>query len=107
MDSAQKLLGAAYEELGFAEGSLMEATRSAREVNAADWITKGDWLALADSIGAERVFFVEENPVIVFAESKDQDSTWAKAFNQSWCMARPQLLFLASPGELAVYDLTQ
>jgi len=107
MDSARKLLSAAYEELGFAQGSLLEATGTAREASAADWIAKGDWLALANSIGAERVFFVEENPVVIFAELKDQDGAWAKAFNESWCMARPQLLFLASPGELAVYDLTR
>ena len=107
MDSARKLLSAAYEELGFAQGSLLEATGEAREASATDWITKGDWLALADSIGAERVFFVEENPVVVFAELRDEDGAWARAFNESWCMARPQLLFLASPGELAVYDLTR
>ena len=73
MDSARKLLSAAYEELGFAQGSLLKATGVARQASAADWTSKGDWLALADSIGVERVFFVEENPVVVFAELKDQD----------------------------------
>src|SRR5262249_1500604 len=41
-------------------------------------------------------------------ESKvvDVDAVRRK-FNEVWCMARPALLFLARPGELAVYDLNK
>ena len=28
-------------------------------------------------------------------------------YERIWCMARPQLLFLATPGELSAFDLTK
>ena len=57
-------------------------------------------------MGAERLFFVEQNPVVVFARLDDESDDVLRAFyNRIWCMARPQLLFLARPGELAIYDL--
>ena len=70
---------------------------------AENWINKGEWLALAKNVGAEKVFFVDNNPVIVFARA-DANKQREK-FQQIWNMARPPLLFIASPGELAVYNL--
>src|SRR6185437_14247645 len=32
---------------------------------------------------------------------------WFRWFNSVWCMARPQILFLARPGELSVFNLTR
>lgn len=72
------------------------------------WIEKGDWQTLAEEVRADRIFFVEREPVIVFAElSTSDDESFRHFYNQVWCMARPQLLFVARPGELAVYDLTK
>lgn len=109
MDSSRSLLDAVYTYLGYAEGEgLRAATSHPRSLSAADWIEKGDWLALAEKVGAEKVFFVNEYPVIVFAEQdSSDDSAWLNHFNSVWCMARPQLLFLARDGELAVLDLTK
>jgi len=104
-DPAQGLLEAAYRELGYAEGALLNATDSPEGVAPDDWINKGEWLSLAKRVGAEKVFFVDDNPVIVFADSApDQQRI---RFQEIWNMARPPLLFLASPGDLAVYDLTR
>lgn len=107
-DSSRELLDAAYAHLGFAEGDLLAAAGHPANNNAKDWVEKGDWLALADRVGAERVFFVDNYPVIVFAEQTSPDqSEWLQWFNSVWCMARPQLLFLARDGELVVFNLTK
>lgn len=109
-DNPQDLLEAAYSELGYDQGDLWDTrdTSSSRvlEIEADKWIEKGDWLALAQKVKAERLFFVDNNPVIVFAHSDSEDAeTLRIIYNRIWCMSRPRLLFLAKPGELAVYDL--
>jgi hypothetical protein len=103
-DSAQRLLDAAYRELGY-DGTLLDATDSPQGLGASDWINKGEWLSLAKKVGAEKLFFIDDNPVIVFAHSGPNEQRLR--FQKVWNMARPPLLFLASPGDLAVYDLTQ
>lgn len=106
-DSSRDLLDAAYAQLGYDKGSLYSATSTPDAANANEWVDKGDWLALAEKVGAEKVFFVNDYPVAVFAEQKSDDpSAWVHHFNSVWCMARPQLLFLAREGELAVLNLT-
>lgn len=102
------LLQAAYDELGFAEGALLSVSERPAGVAADIWIEKGDWLALAREVGAEKVFFVGQYPVVVFARVTSSDrETLRHLYNRIWCMARPQLLFLAYPGELGVYDLAR
>jgi len=103
-ESAQKLLQAAYKELGYVDGMLFDATDSSRGIEPEEWINKGEWLCLAKKVNAEKIFFVEHNPVIVFAQCASNKEQFR--FQEIWNMARPPLLFLASPGELGVYDLT-
>ena len=104
--SSKILLEAALTDLGFSEGELLLAGGEATDTIRDEWLEKGDWLALAKSVGAERVFFVDQYPVVVFARLDDPSENVLRAFyNRIWCMARPQLLFLARPGELAIYDL--
>lgn len=103
MDSPQQLLAAAYKDLGYVEGGLLDAADSPSGFTSEDWINKGEWLALAKDIEAEKVFFVDNNPVIVFATADSNKQQ--ERFRKIWNMARPPLLFLASPGELAVYNL--
>ncbi len=104
----EALLKAAYEQLGFAAGSLLPASKLPAKDTEHDWLDKGDWLALAEDVGAEKVFFVGQNPVAVFARATDGGAdALRRLYNRIWCMARPQLLFLARPGELAVYDLAK
>ncbi len=54
-----------------------------------------------------QIFFVQNNPVAVFAECGSGPREKVNAFNHAWCLGQPRLLFLASPGEIAVYDLAQ
>jgi len=101
------LLAAAYKDLHLNEGQLLPATDSPLNVSCEDWINNGEWLSLAHAVGAKRIFFVKDNPVIVFAQDPSTNpDNHRQLFQKIWNMARPPLLFLATPGELAVYDLT-
>jgi hypothetical protein len=103
-----KPLNILYDKLDFKNGSLYSATDTPSTCRKrTDWLEKGEWLTAAKRVGAEKIFFVENNPVAVFAECGANPSEKVKAFNQAWCLARPRLLFLASPGEITVYDLAQ
>lgn len=106
-DSAQALLEAAYSDLDFKGGDLLQAIDAPRELNPDAWIGRGGWLALAQKVDADRVFFVEGNPVIVFVKDEPGTADLRQLFNRAWCMARPPLLFVAQPGMLSVFDLTQ
>ena len=103
-----KSLEILYKELDFASGDLLTAADNPSLCpKQRDWLEKGEWLAAAKRAGVEKVFFVENNPVAVFAECGIDIAEKVKAFNRVWCLARPRLLFLASPGEITVYDLAQ
>lgn len=108
---ATTLIETAYESLGYSEAegiSLFDAQNRPGELSQNAWVDKGDWLALAHEVGANKIFFVENNPVAVFArlDTGDEDIL-RKFYNRVWSMARPRFLFLAKPGELAVYDLAK
>ncbi len=97
-----------YDQLDFKSGNLYTATDNPlSDQKGIDWLEKGEWLSAAKRVGAEKIFFVENNPVAVFAECETTLAEKVKAFNKAWCLARPRLLFLASPGEITVYDLAQ
>ncbi|MCF7809596.1 SAM-dependent methyltransferase [bacterium] len=107
IDTADLLLQSAYKDLGFEDGVLLEATEKPTSSSESAWVDKGDWLTLAKTIDAEKIFFVENNPVIIFAKREETGSAvWREVFNLAWCMARPPILFLAQPGLLSVLDLT-
>ncbi len=107
LDSAADLLDAAYSDLDFKSGDLLQATDAPGDLDRSDWVTRGGWLSLARKLDADRVFFVEDNPVIVFVKDEPAKADLRRLFNRAWCMARPPLLFVAQPGKLSVFDLTQ
>lgn len=97
-----------YDQLDFKSGGLYTATdKPLSGQNGMDWLEKGEWLSAAKRVGAEKIFFVENNPVAVFTECETALEEKIKTFNKAWCLSRPRLLFLASPGEITVYDLAQ
>lgn len=104
---SESFLTAVYEKLDLKSGSLLSALHLFDDDEAKKaWLDKGDWIELAHKIGAEKVFFVKDEPVIIFrqcTENEDLKNIVLKA----WCMSRPQRLFLALPTELRVYDLTR
>lgn len=97
-----------YEELDYKSGELFPVTDDPSHcLNSTDWLDKGEWLSAAKRAGIDKVFFVQNNPVVVFAECKAGLEEKIKTFNRAWCLAHPRLLFLSSPGEITVYDLAQ
>jgi type I restriction-modification system DNA methylase subunit len=105
--TTRKFLDTVYTQLEFERGVLLPAQERPKK-KAKDWLEKGDWQTLAAQVGAEKIFFVGQNPVIVFARLENHgEQTFRELYRRIWSMARPQFLFLARPGELAVYDLTQ
>jgi len=106
--SAADLLHAAYQQLEFDQGSLLPAAVAPQEDTIEVWVDRGDWQQLAAQVGAERIFFVDQDPVVVFAKSVNgAQGAVRKLYERIWCMARPQILFLATPGELSAFDLTK
>ncbi|MEZ5399204.1 MAG: N-6 DNA methylase [Bryobacteraceae bacterium] len=108
LDSPADFLAAVYAQLAFDRGALLIAARIPQTGARAEWLEKGDWQYLAAEVGAERIFFVDRDPVVVFAKAEDPSAeVLGKLYNRIWCMSRPQLLFLATPGELMLLDLTK
>jgi hypothetical protein len=107
----QQFLDTVYNKLGYCDGILLDATELPQFTSRQDsetWLEKGEWLALAAKVKADKVFFVDNDPVIVFRQiSESTPENLLKVFRQTWCMSRPQCLFIASPGELRVYSLNR
>jgi hypothetical protein len=109
-DAARAFLDRAYDDLDYVAGNLFHAADGPEDVttDGVEWRLLGDWLMLADRMGADRLFFVGDDPVIVFLALPD-DSTEVdviRAYRRAWCLARPRCLFVALPGELRVYGLS-
>ncbi len=109
--SQSEFLEAVYVQLNYRDGALLDTvdTSQVPTVDANEWLEKGNWLELGKKINAEKIFFVNNDPVIVFRafDSPPSESEISTAFRQAWCMTRSQYLFLALPGELRVYGLRQ
>ncbi|HEY6251246.1 MAG TPA: N-6 DNA methylase [Candidatus Angelobacter sp.] len=94
--------------MGFDQGALLPAIREPQPDALESWVDTGDWQSLAAQAGAESIFFVGRDPVVVFARLEDSTPDALRTlYGRIWCMCRPQLLFLASPGQLTVFDLTK
>lgn len=104
LSAPSDFLEVVYRDLDYGNGNLGFAAVHPTETNA--WDVKGEWLAQAYDAGVESVFFVMGNPVVVFAQTNERsDRERRQLLDRIWCMARPSLLFLASPGELCVFNL--
>jgi len=107
MHMTTDLLDIAIKQLDFNNGQMFDLSSDIKPLNQDDWLNKSDWLASARKAGAESIFFVANNPVVVFARSTKSAPAKIEAFNKLWCLSRPRLLFLESEGELSVIDLAQ
>jgi type I restriction-modification system DNA methylase subunit len=101
----------AYIELDLQNGDLVEV-KNTNDLDEREYINKAQWLNLCryisqnKSFKAESIFFVENNPVIVFVNATEaHQNSLHEIYNQIWCMANPRLLFISTPAELNVYDL--
>lgn len=101
------LLERAYRELDLDQGRLLQASPQPSDDDA-NWESVGEWLMLAHRMEAERVFFVGDDPVILFTRlpSSAGEAEILTAYRRAWSLSRPQCLFLATQDELRVYALT-
>ncbi|HYT44327.1 MAG TPA: N-6 DNA methylase, partial [Methylomirabilota bacterium] len=110
-ESSRSFLDEAYQVLDYEKGALFNALSFPNSATdeSEEWLEKGDWLALAQEVGAKKLFFVNDDPVIVFCELPNSRDVEAQIdmFRRVWCMARPQCLFMAFPDELRVYSLNR
>ncbi|MES0020411.1 N-6 DNA methylase [Mesorhizobium sp. M0036] len=71
------------------------------------WTDLGEWLGLAERLGAEKVLFVRGDPVAVFTDARKapDEAALGELYRRAWCMSEPRCLFVALPDELRIYDL--
>ena len=103
------LLECVYTELDLVGGTLLEATDTPLDADDTQkWRDLGDWLLLAARIKADRVFFLNDDPVLVFSSlpSGSDENDVLECYRRTWSLARPRCLFLAVGDEVRVYSLT-
>ncbi len=101
---AEITLETIYDKLDFSNGQLFSVSGS--NISQNDWLDKGEWLKTADRAGADKIYFINNNPIVVFAKCLKTEDKIA-TYNKLWCLARPRILFLECQGELSVIDLAQ
>ena len=104
------LLESAYHSLDLASGALLDAAgRPPEGFDQQVWRNRGDWLMLASRVNVDKVFFVNDDPVLVFsALPSDSDfNDVIECYRRAWSLARPRCLFLEFAGELRVYSLAK
>ena len=101
------LLDRVYTELDLVSGTLLEVADSSLIDDSHLWRELGDWLLLANRVNAERIFFLNGDPVLVFSSlpSGSDESKVLECYRRTWSLARPRWLFLAVGDELRIYSL--
>jgi hypothetical protein len=106
--SGGSLLDIAYGALDLRGSDLIEVVSGpAESTDPSIWRELGEWLLLGARVGAERIFFVRDDPVFVFSSLPSQASEQEvmALYRRAWSMARPRCLFVAVGPELRVYGL--
>ncbi len=107
----RELLDRVYDKLSSEHEALLDAVPDVRAFSerggdVKTWTDCGDWLDLANRLGAEKVLFLRDQPVAVFGEAATPDEMEvARLYRRAWCMSEPRCLFLAMPDELRIYLL--
>jgi hypothetical protein len=110
LSKENNLIEAVYSELDYDSGKLFSTSANYKDFEEKNslWLEIGDWLKTAHSIGIQKVYFVENNPFILFIESNSINSnTIIELYNKSWNMMRPKLLYVLVSGELTLYSLNE
>ncbi|MCB1191772.1 MAG: N-6 DNA methylase [Leptospiraceae bacterium] len=101
-NSNSKVLEQVYTQLDYTSGTLVDIHSETK-----NWLEVGDWIETAKNIhGISRIFFIKNSPFILFASTEKPEEI-INIFNNSWCMMRPKLLYVASSGEITLYDLSK
>ncbi len=107
MPDTTSLLERVYTDLDLVGGALLDAADSPSADDTDRWNELGDWLLLADRVKADRIFFLNDDPVLVFSSlpSGSDENDVFDCYRRTWSLARPRCLFLAVEDELRVYSL--
>ena len=104
----KSILSIVYNQLDYNSGQLFDlSNQPSAKIGQDDWLNKGEWLIAAKKAGAEKIFFIENNPVVIFAKCNNTKKEQINCFNRLWSLARPRILFLECEGDLSVIDLAQ
>ena len=106
--SSSSLLERVYTDLDLVSGTLLEVAETPTvDSDTQRWGELGDWLLLAARVKADRVFFLHDDPVLIFSSLPPESDERAvlDCYRRTWSLARPRCLFLAVGEELRVYSL--
>lgn len=106
--AGRQLLDSAYSQLDFEAGPLFAPSERPSGTDGRVWRERGEWLMLGARLGADRIFFVGNDPVVVFSQLPGgaNDRDFVDAYRRAWSLGRARCLFLASDDELRVYALS-
>ena len=107
MPNSSPILERVYTDLDLVGGVLLGPADSPSTDDSDRWSELGDWLLLADRVKADRIFFLNDDPVLVFSSlpSDADENDVFDCYRRTWSLARPRCLFLAVGSELRVYSL--
>ena len=109
----ETFLDQVYDLLDYKSGDLIDIGTSRNNLSPEGYMEKGQWVETCASINKktkefkiDTVFFVQENPVVVFVDATNkQKGEIFKVFNSIWSLARPRLVFIENKSSVSVYDL--
>lgn len=112
MGTIDSLLVNIYNDLDYKSGDLVNVEVNKDSFSGNTYIEKGQWLDTCRSINEtaafkiDKLFFVQNNPVIVFIDaSTTQRTDIFKVYNSVWSLARPRLVFIENSASVTIYDL--
>lgn len=112
MKESQLLLDSIYETLDYKSGDLVDVESYTDTISTEGYIAKGQWLDTCHAINkranfkVDKLFFVQNNPVVVFVDATDVDKDRIfSVYNEIWSLARPRLVFIENNTSITIYDL--
>jgi type I restriction-modification system DNA methylase subunit len=105
----EEFLSAAYDQLEYrAALGFYTPTEHPSAVSKRDIVEKFGWLKLAADLKADRLFFVNNYPVVLFFKLDTIDENKIRELHiKVWNMSRAPFFFVALPGELRLYSAYQ
>jgi hypothetical protein len=107
-----KFLEEVYKQLDLETENLNQVENFIAFISEEDNLEKGEWLSLANYLNKssdftiDKIYFLENNPFIIFTTTTLPDDRLHEVYNKLWNMARPRFLFLATLSKIEVYDLS-
>src|SRR5690606_8275774 len=77
-----------------------------------EYLSKGQWIDTCVSINEksqfkiEKIFFIQNNPVVVFVNANTVEKKEIfKVYNSIWSLARPRIVFVENDHSVSIFDL--